>query len=101
MQPPYDGVDGAREVTPLAVTLFKRAMPCSRELIHAPPAAIDLRPAAGQESCVFQSVQRRIKGAFGKVEGAVAAGAKRFRNRISMSRFRLDRGEEEEVEVSL
>ena len=78
----------------------QRPLPFRRQLIDAAAAAVDLRPAAGQQSGALEPMQRRIQRAFRKVERSVAASAKLLRNRVSVCGLGLNRGQEQQVQVA-
>src|SRR2546422_1025847 len=64
-----------------------------------PPGGGD--PGTGRAPRLFQPVQRRIDRAFGQIEGLAAALLDCLDDRIAMRRPRLQRGENDRVEVPL
>src|SRR5262249_54537863 len=94
-------VDGAREDVPVAVFLLAQPLSFCRELVHPPAAAIHLRPAAGNQAGLFETMQGGIERAFRQVDQRPATAAKGLGDRIAVPRRIGDRGQEEQVEMTL
>ena len=66
-----------------------------------PPARISGGPAAGEQACLFEPMQRRVDRALGKIERTAASPLDLLDHRIAMGRARRQRGEHDHVEMPL
>src|SRR5215217_5859534 len=79
----------------------ERDLPGRGEVVGAAAASANGLPVTSDQPGAFQPVQRRVDRARGEIEGAVAAGAQRLDDGVSMLRTRLEDGEQQRVEMAL
>lgn len=89
----HDGVNRSCEVPPFDLPLGQCSVPRPRELVHASTAPADLCPPTRKQSVTFKPMKRRIQGAFGQIERAMASSTQRLRDRVPVRWIPLNRRE--------
>src|SRR5216684_4813499 len=67
----------------------------------APTSCVGRYPAAGEQPCLLQAMQRRVDGAFRKIERTAAPASDFLDDRIAVRWPRRQGGEDDHVEVAL
>ena len=93
--------DGGGEFVPGAAVGVQPAKPGGGEVVGAASAAVHCGPGAGDQPGGLQPVQRRVDGAGGQVEPAVAAFAQCLFDRVPVPGPVLQSGQQQHVEVAL
>ena len=93
--------DGAAELAPTGPLAGQRPPARVGELVRPAFPAVDRAPGARHVAGAFQPAQRRIDGAGGQVQTAVAAGTQRLDDRVAVQRALFEHGEQQSVEVAV